>query len=173
MLTLNRGLDRYGVISDLKTESSHRAIVLSADIHELLKLRIRSKKKNKLKYRELFTDNDFLFTHEDGSIILPSIYSKAFKRLIRTHNKEVELNTNNSYQNRNLEEIRLYDCRHSFATNLLSDGDTPIKVISEVMGHSSVKTTLHNYAHVSQTMHAQALNSYSDKLLNKNKCDIV
>ena len=62
--------------------------------------------------------------------------------------------------------IRLYDERHSFATNLMLDG-VKDKVISEVMGNT-VKTMQHHYAHVKETMHEEILNKYSQKLISKN-----
>jgi integrase/recombinase XerD len=39
-------------------------------------------------------------------------------------------------------------CRHSFATRLLRDG-TPIEVVSTLLGHTSVTTTLSIYGHLS------------------------
>jgi integrase len=54
-----------------------------------------------------------------------------------------------------LPDIRLYDLRHTCATLLLL-ADTPAKVVSERLGHSSVTLTLDTYSHVLPTMQRRA-----------------
>lgn len=66
-----------------------------------------------------------------------------------------------------LPDIRLYDARHSFATNNILFNGASVKVISEILGHSTVKTTLHNYTQVAQSMSKKTISDYSDKLLAK------
>jgi integrase len=53
-----------------------------------------------------------------------------------------------------LPSIRLYDLRHTAATNALSAG-VPAKVVSEMLGHASVAFTLDVYAHVLPNMQEQ------------------
>jgi len=53
----------------------------------------------------------------------------------------------------------LYSLRHTCATLLLAGGENP-KVVSERLGHSSVKTTLDTYSHVLPDMQKSA----SDRL---------
>lgn len=167
-IMINRGLDRYGVITNLKTSSSHRLIDLPVNLYKLLKHRIVYKKEQKMALGEKYIVNDFLFTQPNGAFIKPDTYSKAFKKLIKKHNDNIEqLKKDGSFKSSDkiLTNIRLYDIRHSFATNMLMNNTAPVKVISEVMGHSTIKTTLHNYAHVTQTMHKDAIYSYADKIL--------
>ncbi len=47
--------------------------------------------------------------------------------------------------------IRFHDMRHTHATLLLQDGEN-VKVVSERLGHSSIKVTLDVYAHVLPSM---------------------
>ena len=54
-----------------------------------------------------------------------------------------------------LPSIRLYDLRHTAATNALIAG-VPPKVVSEMLGHASVAFTLDVYAHVLPNMQEQA-----------------
>jgi len=63
-----------------------------------------------------------------------------------------------------LPRIRLHDCRHTAATLMLAAG-TPVKVVSEVLGHSSVTTTLSIYAHVLPGMAEEAGARLSENLL--------
>ena len=54
-----------------------------------------------------------------------------------------------------LPAIRIYDFRHTCATLLLLK-DTPAKVVSERLGHSSITLTLDTYSHVLPTMQKAA-----------------
>ena len=59
--------------------------------------------------------------------------------------------------------IRFHDLRHSHATMLLQAGEN-INVVSERLGHASVKITLDTYAHVLPTMQKAAADKM-EKLL--------
>jgi len=56
--------------------------------------------------------------------------------------------------------VRVHDLRHSHATALLRAG-TPVKVVSERLGHSDVMTTLRVYQHVMPGMQAQAAETFA------------
>jgi integrase len=62
-----------------------------------------------------------------------------------------------------LPRMRFHDLRHSAASLLLADG-VPVKVVSEMLGHADVGTTLRVYAHVIEGSQAQAVSVW-DKLL--------
>ena len=46
-----------------------------------------------------------------------------------------------------LREIRLHDIRHTFASQLLSDGASPVYV-KEQLGHASIQMTVDIYGHL-------------------------
>lgn len=54
-----------------------------------------------------------------------------------------------------LPRIRLHDTRHTAASLLLASG-TPVKVVSDLLGHSSPTITLATYAHVLPGMAEEA-----------------
>ncbi|HMO53915.1 MAG TPA: tyrosine-type recombinase/integrase [Tepidiformaceae bacterium] len=60
--------------------------------------------------------------------------------------------------------MRIHDLRHSAASLLLADG-VPVKVVSEILGHVDVSTTLRIYAHVLEGAQEQAA-SYMERLFN-------
>jgi integrase len=51
--------------------------------------------------------------------------------------------------------VRFHDLRHTHATLLLESGENP-KVVQERLGHTTIKTTLDLYSHVTETMQQQA-----------------
>lgn len=191
LLSLNRGYNKYGSITEMKTKHSHRPLSLDPYVYQCLDQRLKKKKNQKDAYiqklksavkdgdelgKSSYIDNDFLFTYENGEPITPNNYSRAFRSLIKKHNNELKLIEakkgkipKGSYF---LPPIRLYDGRHSFATNTILSGEANEKVISEIMG-SNVETIMRNYVHVGQTMHQATLSKYSSKIFNfseeKNK----
>ena len=51
--------------------------------------------------------------------------------------------------------IHFHDLRHTYATLALLN-DVPVKVVSEVLGHKDISTTLRTYAHVLPGMGKEA-----------------
>jgi len=81
-------------------------------------------------------DHDLVFTYEDSRPVHPDALSDSFKRMVKPSG---------------LRRIRLHDCHHTYAT-LALENNVPIKVISEVLGHSSPAFTMDVYSHVTPTM---------------------
>lgn len=161
-LTLHRGLDNDLVVSDMKTSQSHRGLTLPEPIVKAVERSLQWKNEMQAKYPE-FGNNDFLFVNEEGNPIKPDAYSKAFRSILRRHNTKMEkyLDAHNKLPTGGavLPQIALYDCRHSFATNNLSN-DERHEVIAQIMGNS-VKTLLSRYAHVDTKMTSKTLENYS------------
>lgn len=63
-----------------------------------------------------------------------------------------------------LPPMRIHDLRHTAASMLLADG-VPVKVVSEMLGHADVTTTLRIYAHVLEGAQEQAA-SFMDRLFH-------
>jgi hypothetical protein len=72
------------------------------------------------------------FTREDGSQLHPDLITDGFHRL-RNH--------------AGLPPIRLHDLRHT-AASLALQADVPMKVVSELLGHSSLGITADTYTNV-------------------------
>jgi integrase len=65
-----------------------------------------------------------------------------------------------------LPEIRFHDLRHSAATLLLSQGVHP-KVVQEILGHSTISTTMDVYSHVLPSMQQEAITRLNTTLQKK------
>jgi integrase len=62
-----------------------------------------------------------------------------------------------------LPRIRFHDLRHTAATLLLGRGIHP-KIVSEMLGHTTVGITLDLYSHVTPTMQREAARAMDDLL---------
>ena len=60
-------------------------------------------------------------------------------------------------------DTRFHDLRHTCATLLLSRNVNP-KIVSEMLGHSSIAITLDTYSHVLPTMQESAVRALEDVL---------
>ncbi len=60
-----------------------------------------------------------------------------------------------------LPDVRFHDLRHGAATVLLAVG-VPLKVVSELLGHSSVAITADIYAHVLPEMQQEVVRKMDD-----------
>jgi integrase len=60
--------------------------------------------------------------------------------------------------------MRFHDLRHSVATLLLAEG-LPLKMVSGMLGHADVATTLRTYAHVLEGSQDEAT-GYMDRLFH-------
>ena len=92
LLSLYRGYDKYGNVTDMKTMGSHRPLSLDPLIYKMLEDKLKKKKEQRKEFIkefgfERYNDNDFLFTYTNGNPINPDTYSKAFKKLTTRHNK--------------------------------------------------------------------------------------
>lgn len=76
-----------------------------------------------------------------------SKYSVSFETKVKKNKSEIS-----NY--RQLPQISIHGLRHTHATLLLSKGEN-VKVISDRLGHASVKITLDTYSHVLPSMKKQ------------------
>ena len=122
-------------IDDTKNESSNRTMPLIPLTKEKLLAQKRWQFENKKKYEEIYLDSDFVFTHENGSVITPNYLTKNFRKVA---------------DNLGYNGLRLHDLRHSVASNLLNKGFSYVQT-AEWLGHSNPSTTFKFYAHVDKT----------------------
>ena len=93
--------------------------------------------------KEYMTDSSYVVNGE--KVMEPRTYQYYFKRLLNSL----------SIENKNFHALR-----HTFATNCINCGMDP-KCLSELLGHSDVKTTLNKYVHPSMEQKRNQINSLS------------
>jgi integrase len=132
-------------IADVKTAAGRRVI----DLDQRTIAMLRSWRKAQLEERMLTglgpNPDGLVFARPDGSPTHPDYFSQYFDRLVARSS---------------LPRIRLHDLRHTHATILLASG-TPVKVVSERLGHASPAFTMTVYQHVVPGMQADAALAFS------------
>lgn len=132
---------------ETKTKRSRRSIPLPENVMTKLKHHRRLQLEQRMKLGDAYEKLDLVFATDLGT---PLHYRNLTKRHYEKILKEAGLQD---------EGFVLYSLRHTCATLLLASGENP-KVVSERLGHSSVKTTLDTYSHVLPDMQRSA----SDRL---------
>lgn len=129
------------IFKDPKTEDSIRTIALSERLVDILKKEKIKQKKQKLLLGKDYHDNDLICCKDNGEMFHPSSFSHDFAKILKQNN---------------MEHIRFHDLRHSAATNMLN-ANIPIKLASNILGHSSVTITMDIYSHVINEKQKEAI----------------
>ncbi len=124
-----------------KTDKSKRKLTLPQFVIDALKRHRALQLEKRLQAGSTWVDKDLVFPNKKGGFIIPRTLSNHFDKLL------VEVG---------LPRIRFHDLRHSAATILVSMG-VPMKVIQDILGHSTFSTTMNKYSHVLPSMQKEAM----------------
>ena len=146
-------VDGRAIDSEPKTSAGRRSIPLDDRLVELLRAHRARQSRERLAAAEAWQGGSLtkahVFADELGRPYHPDHFSDRFDRLHRGFD---------------LPRIRLHDTRHTAASLMLASG-VPVKVVSELMGHSSPTIMLSIYAHVLPGMAEEAGAALSESLL--------
>ena len=120
------------VVESPKTKKSMRVVPLLDDIINMLKSYKTRQGAEKLKAGEAYQDSGYVFTDELGRHLVPEAVEKKFYSLV---------------ENSGIDKANVHCLRHSFATRGLENG-IELKVMQELLGHSSISLTGDTYSHV-------------------------
>jgi integrase len=134
--------------NDPKTKAGKRPIPLGPHLVAMLRTAKARQGAEKLLAGEAYSDGGYVAADELGRPCSPGHISVRFKQLA---------------QQAGLPPLRLHDCRHTAASLMLADGE-PVKLVSELLGHSSPVVTLTSYAHVMPGQAEAATERLSQKL---------
>lgn len=125
------------VLNQTKTYSGDRIIPLNAAATEAIEnMRVR------------FPDSQFIVCNSKGNMIPPDHLNRTLRRIL---------------DNVGLERTGMHTLRHTFASMLFASGAN-VRVVSELMGHSSTSVTENIYIHLIQEHKAQTVNRIGDFL---------
>jgi integrase len=153
VLCVRRTLTRVGgkvSIEEPKTKKSRRSVNLTTAAVEALQVHLSHQLEEMERMGSLYRPGGLVFANESGGIINPSnLRNRSFARLL----KRAGLSRG----------TRFHDLRHTCATLLLSRNVNP-KIVSEMLGHSTIAVTLDIYSHVLPTMQESAVRAMEDAL---------
>jgi integrase len=152
VLRVRRTLTRMGgsyALGEPKTKKSRRTIRLTTGAAETLRQHLARQLEEMERMGSFYQPGGLVFATATGTIINPSnLRNRSFKPLLRQAG---------------LRRIRFQDLRHTCATLLLSKNVNP-KVVSEMLGHASVRITLDTYSHLMPEMQEQAAKAMEETL---------
>jgi integrase len=154
IVRVNYSLQRFGgklQLAELKTKHSRRVLHMP----ELLSRKLREHRSKQLQERlhagSRWQENDLVFTSSIGTPLEPRNLNRHFDLLLK---------------NAGLAHFRLHDLRHYCASLLLAQG-VPMKVVSEILGHTQISTTADIYTHILPEAKKDALD-IMDRILTAN-----
>ena len=119
-----------------KSKAGRREMVVSNVVVEALREHKVRQEQARLKKGNRWQEHGLIFCNTYGSYFNPDRVWYLFKKLLKAAG---------------LPNVRFHDLRHSAATVLLAT-KVDLKVVSELLGHSSVAITADIYAHVMPEM---------------------
>ena len=139
----------YAVLTrtEPKSAKSRRSLPLPPAVRVALGDQRRAQAAERLKAGELWRDTGAIFTIEDGWWVEPRSVSRWYTQVA------AKAGVGGSW----------HSLRHSTATLLLTSG-VPMTVVSAVLGHADVRTTVGVYGHVGPTHLAAAMDRMSEGL---------
>jgi integrase len=137
------------VLTPPKTTGSRRSVKLTSKAIEALKRHLERQLGEIDWIGSLWSENGLIFASEKGEPInRHNLTRRSFKPLLKRAG---------------LPQIRFHDLRHTCATLLLTR-NVNVKIVSEMLGHSTIAITLDTYSHVLPNMRDQAAAAMEEAL---------
>ena len=138
--TVTRGAEGEAIIAEPKTAKSRRTVPMLAGLRdELLAHLERQRAVN-------YDEAGYVFTNTSGAMLRPWTFSTGdLERVLKGA--------------RITKTVTLYGLRHTFATLHVAAG-TPLKVVSDVLGHATIHQTANTYMHGDQAVTADWMQRY-------------
>ena len=147
-----------------KTAASVRVIPMLREVREALMTERRRQEADDFARFELDGWNDYVFTNSLGNVHNPTTVNQVIGRICSAYNAQelyrAGLDGRDALM---LPHFSAHNLRHTFCTRFC-ENESNIKVIQEIMGHSSVVTTMNIYAEVSERRKETAFREWEKKI---------
>lgn len=130
-----------------KTSGSIRTIKMDPNVMALLKKHKAEQNEIKLRTRDKYHDNDFVFAQPNG---YPEVMKKGELRMERLL-KIAKID----------KHVTPHSLRHTH-TSLLIEAGVGIKEIQQRLGHTDIETTMNIYAHMTKNLEEKASQKFSE-----------
>lgn len=154
LVTLSRGVDQRGNITDLKNENAHRPFILTKHAKRALE-------KQRAIQAAAGITSEWVFSYDGGAPKLKTIYT-------HWHGKDREKGRNHSpglADALGCPKVSLYSLRHSYITILREDG-VALDDVRAVVGHSASMDTDGTYTHTTRKK-LENIAKLSDEAMDK------
>lgn len=128
-------------ILEPKTKSSIRTIYLPEVAYQALLLQKQRQERDKEMYADIYLDNDFVFARPDGRHLNPRQMMEHFHNFLKKYG---------------VTDVRFHDLRHTAATMMIESGIS-LKIVQDILGHSTLSTTADIYSHISENAKEKAM----------------
>ncbi|MFI3202081.1 MAG: tyrosine-type recombinase/integrase [Eubacteriales bacterium] len=129
------------VLMEPKTKKSIRKIPLCEEAIKALQIHKLRQEEIKIEYADIYVDKDMVFARKDGSYEDPREVLRRFHIML---------------ERAGIRKCRFHDMRHTFASILINSGES-MKVVQELLGHSTITTTMDIYSHISEDTKEQTM----------------
>ena len=129
-----------------KTKAGRRKIALPIVVVDGLREHKVRQEQVHIKKGEKWQEHELVFCNIHGGYFNPGYVWRLFKKVLKKAG---------------LPDVRFHDLRHGVATVLLA-ARVDLKVVSELLGHSSVAVTVDIYAHVLPEMQQEVVKRMDD-----------
>lgn len=164
-LTIRRTLQRVDgklQILPTKTVRSRRRIRLPSELIFVLRAHKARQSEARLRAGPEWKESKLVFTARGGGPLEPRTANKGFHQILsRLHRID-----DSAGRKRRFEGLTLHGLRHSCATILIAQG-VPVPVVSEILGHARISTTLDVYSHALPQMRDEAASEMDFVLFGK------
>lgn len=125
-----------------KTSNSTRKIPISDNLTNILKKHYEQQKVYKRIFGRSYIDYNMVFCKENGEYLDPDTVLTKYKQLAKKAG---------------IKQCTFHALRHTFATRAL-ESNIQAKVVSSILGHSSIQFTLDTYTHVLNDLKLDEIN---------------
>lgn len=130
-------------IMDPKNKKSVRMIPMLDEVYDALIEQKRRQDIIKETYKDIYLDQGLIFADMTGHYLPQRPFMDDYHRFLGRYG---------------ISNIRFHDLRHTFASLLIESG-VSLKLVQELLGHSTITTSMDIYGHVSDRMKERALDS--------------
>ncbi len=128
-------------ILEPKTRKSIRTIPMLDVVYEALLEQKQRQENDKNLAKDMYNDQGLVFANPFGIYYDQRVFHDKYHQFLEKYDLPI---------------IRFHDLRHTFAT-LLIESDISMKIVQELLGHSTITTSMDIYTHVSDEKKEQAL----------------
>lgn len=141
------------VLLEPKNETSKRTIPISSQLIDILKRHKKNQKEYIEKAIDFYDYNmDLVFANYQGHFMSEREILRDFYAIL------------DKYE---ISRVRFHDLRHTYAS-LLMESETDSKVIQELLGHSSISTTLDIYTHLKLEQKRNSVDKMAGMFIEKD-----